>query len=74
MPCDLTELQAMLARRERTEKLTALRKAVQEVTLQATFDFPQVRGDLEAVEARVTRALAAAMQAEADAYPKGERS
>ncbi len=74
MPCDLTELQAMLARRERTEKLTALRKAVEEVTLQALFAFPQVRGDLEAVEARVTRALAAAMQAEADAYPKGERS
>lgn len=71
MPCDLTELQAMLARRKRTEDLTALRAALERVTLQATFSFPQVRGDLQAVEARVTRALAQAMQAEADAYPQG---
>lgn len=71
MPCDLTELQAMLARRERTEKLTALRKALERVSFLALSACPQVRGDLEAVEARVTRALAAAMQAEADAYPQG---
>ena len=73
MPCALTELQAMLARRERTEKLTVLRKALERVSFLA-LDFPEVRGDLQGIEARVTRALAAAMQAEADAYPKGERS
>ena len=51
MPCDLTELQAMLARRERTEKLTALRKALERVSFLALSACPQVRGDLEA-EAR----------------------
>jgi len=73
MPCDLAEVRAMLARRERTEKLTALRKALESVSFLALY-FPEVRGDLQAIEVRVTRALAAAMQAEADAYPKGERS
>lgn len=40
----------------------------------ATKDTTEVHGDLQAVEARVTRALAAAMQAEADAYLTGPKS
>lgn len=71
MPCDL---EATLARKRRTRTLTELRATVEGAVLLALSALPEVRGDLEAVEARVTRALAAAMQAEADAYPKGERS
>ena len=74
MPCDLTELQATLARKQRTRTLTELRAAVEGAAFLALMTLPEVHGDLLAVEAQVTRALAAAVQAEADAYPTGARS
>jgi len=74
MPCDLTELQATLARKRRTRDLTELRAAVDAAAFLALMTLPEVHGDLLAVEAQVTRALAAAVQAEADAYPTGARS
>jgi len=74
MPCDLTELQATLARKKRTRDLTELRATVEGAVLLALSVCPEVGGELLAVEAQVTRALAAAMQAEADAYPAGPKS
>jgi len=69
MPCDLTELQATLARKQRTRDLTELRAAVEAAAFLALMTLPEVGGELQAVGAVVTRALAAAVQAEADAYP-----
>jgi len=74
MPCDLTDLQATLARKRRTRDLTELRAAVDAAAFLALMTLPEVHGDLLAVEAVVTRALAAAVQAEADAYPTGPKS